>query len=356
MKKQAAKWVIGIGKYIVGFGILAAVIYGYWEPNAEKGSPGLRDLLRGPIAWQWLLACLLLMVVTFSLQIVRWYLLARSLDVPFKLRRAFELGLLGLFGNTFLPGSVGGDFFKAYLLAKDSPGQRTAAVSTVLMDRGFGLFGLLLFTAVLGSIAWANGDARILANAELQWMVLATAAIAGTCIIGFLLLGFVTRRGVDRVADWLRSLPKAGVVLSDLWQAVCLFRRRMRVMGYGVLLTAASHFAIVLTFYFAASVFPPEHPETDLATLPELMVIAPIGFVAQALPLAPGGLGVGEAVFAGLYRLADRPGSQGVIARLAMRIAEWLIALAAWIVYFRMREELRAASVEVKQVHGAASG
>ena len=115
-------------------------------------------------------------------------------------------------------------------------------------------------------------------------MVLATAAIAGTCIIGFLLLGFVTRRGVDRVADWLRSLPKAGVVLSDLWQAVCLFRRRMRVMGYGVLLTAASHFAIVLTFYFAASVFPPEHPETDLATLPELMVIAPIGFVAQALP------------------------------------------------------------------------
>ena len=98
------------------------------------------------------------MVVTFSLQIVRWYLLARSLGVPFKLRRAFQLGLLGLFGNTFLPGSVGGDFFKAYLLAKDSPGQRTAAVSTVLMDRGFGLFGLLLFTAVLGSIAWANGD------------------------------------------------------------------------------------------------------------------------------------------------------------------------------------------------------
>ena len=128
-----------------------------------------------------------------------------------------------------------------------------------------------------------------------------------------------------------------------------MFRQRMRVMSYGVLLTAASHFAIVFTFYFAASVFPPEHPETDLATLPELMVIAPIGFVAQALPLAPGGLGVGEAVFAGLYRLADRPGSQGVIARLSMRIAEWLIALAAWIVYFRMREELRAASEDVRQ-------
>ena len=355
MEKQAAKWVVGIGKYVVGFAILAAVIHGYWEPNAEKASPGLRDLLRGPIAWQSLLACLLLMIVTFLLQIVRWYLLVRSLEIPFKLRRAFQLGLLGLFGNTFLPGSVGGDFFKAYLIGKDSPGQRTAAVSTVLMDRGFGLFGLLLFAAVLGSIAWAGGDARVLANAELQWMILATAAIAGACAIGFLLLGFIPQRGVDGIADWLRSRSRIGAVLANLWQAVCMFRRRMRIMGYGLLLTAVSHFAIVITFYFAASVFPSKHPETDTATLPELMVIAPIGFVAQALPLAPGGLGVGEAAFAGLYRLADRPGSQGVIARLSMRIAEWLIALAAWFVYLRLREELGAASEGVKQEQAAPS-
>jgi hypothetical protein len=60
VRKQAAKWIVGPGKYVVGFGILAAVIYKYWEPNAEKGSPGLRDLLQGAIAWEWLLACLLL--------------------------------------------------------------------------------------------------------------------------------------------------------------------------------------------------------------------------------------------------------------------------------------------------------
>ena len=342
------RWIVRVGKYVAGFGILAAVIYKYWEPDAETSSPGLRDLLQGPIAWEWLLACLLLLVVTFSLQIVRWYLLVRSLNIPFTLWHAFQLGLLGLFGNTFLPGSVGGDFFKAYFLAKDSPGQRTAAVSTVLIDRGFGLFGLILFAAVLGSIAWANGDARILANADLQWMVKITAAIAGGSILGFLLLGFLPQRRVDRFAERLRLVPKVGVVLANLWYAVWEFRRQMRVMGYGVALTAASHLAIVFTFHVAARVFPPEHPETDLATLPELMVIAPIGFLAQALPLAPGGVGVGEAVFAGLYRLADRPESQGVIARLAMRIAEWVLALFAWIVYFRMRKELRAAKADAK--------
>jgi glycosyltransferase 2 family protein len=348
VKKQATKWVVGIGKYVIGFGLLAAVIYNYWEPHAERGSPGLRDLLRGPIAWEWLLACLLLLVVTFSLQTVRWYLLVRSLNIPFKLWHAFQLGLLGLFGNTFLPGSVGGDFFKAYFLAKNSPGRRTAAVSTVLMDRAFGLFGLILFAAVLGSIAWANGEASIRANANLQWMVKVTAAIAGGGILGFLLLGFLPQRRVDRVAEWLRLFPKVGVVFANLWYAISEFRKHMRVMGCAVLLTAVSQFAIVFTFYVAARVFPPVHPETDLATLPELIVIAPIGFIAQALPLAPGGVGVGEAAFAGLYGLAGRPESQGVIARLAMRIAELVLALVAWIVYFRMREEVRAAKEEAK--------
>jgi uncharacterized membrane protein YbhN (UPF0104 family) len=353
VKKQAVKWVFAIGKYVVGFGLLAAVIYHYWEPDAEKGSPGLRDLLQGPIAWEWLLMCLLLIVVAFSLQIVRWYLLVRSLNIPFTLWRAFQLSLLGLFGNTFLPGSVGGDFFKAYFLAKVSPGQRTAAVSTVLMDRGMGLFGLVLFAAVLGGVAWASGDARILANAELQWIVKVTAAISGGSILGFLFLGLLPQRRVDHFADWLRSLPNVGVVFANLWYAVWEFRRHMRVMGSGLLLSAAAHFLLILSFHVAAQVFPPEHPETDVATLSELMVIAPIGFIAQTLPLAPGGVGVGEAAFAGLYRLADRPASRGVIARLAMRVAEWMLAFAAWIVYFQMRKELRAAA---EQAEGDSGG
>jgi uncharacterized membrane protein YbhN (UPF0104 family) len=124
-------------------------------------------------------------------------------------------------------------------------------------------------------------------------------------------------------------------------------------MGYGVALSAAAHFALVFSFHVGAKVFPPERPEIDLATLPELMVVAPIGLIAQALPLAPGGVGVGEAAFAGLYRLADRPESRGVIARLAVRIAEWLLALAAWIVYFQMRKQLRAAEENAKRGGGS---
>src|SRR5262249_15439454 len=235
--------------------------------------PGLRDLLRGPIEWEWLLACSLLIVVQVSLQIVRWYLLVRSLNIRLKLARAYQLGLLGFVGNTFLPGAVGGDLFRAYFLARDSAGQRTAAVSAVLMDRGLGFFGLMFFAAAAGSAAWANGDARMLANAELQLLVIGTAALAGGTALGFLLLRFLPGRGVERFAGYLRSLPKVGVVLANLWYAFWEFRQHMRVVGYAVVLTAAAQFAMVLTFYFAARVFPSEHPETDLATPAEVMVI-----------------------------------------------------------------------------------
>jgi uncharacterized membrane protein YbhN (UPF0104 family) len=339
-------WVVGVGKYLVGFGILAAVMYRYWEPDLERGMPGVRDLLRGPIEWQWLLACWLLIVVGFSLQILRWYLLVRTLNIPLKLSRAYQLGLLGLVGNTFLPGAVGGDFFRAYFLAKDSPGRRTAAVLAVLMDRGFGLFGLMFFAATVGLAAWMSGDARMLANADLQWLVIVTAAIAGGSILGFLALGLLPGRGAERLAGHLRALPAVGVVFANLWYAVWEFRQHLRVMGYGVVLTAVSQLAMVLAFYLAARVFPPSNPDAELATLPEVMVIAPIGFLVQALPLAPGGVGVSEAAFAGLYRLADRPETQGVVARLAMRIAELALALLAWIAYFRMRKELRKAKAD----------
>src|SRR5579883_536346 len=63
---------------------------------------------------------------------------------------------------------------------------------------GNGLFGLILFTAVTGSVAWILGDARIKNNLELQWLIQAMAGIAGGSAIGFLLLGLLPQRRVDR--------------------------------------------------------------------------------------------------------------------------------------------------------------
>ena len=117
--------------------------------------------------------------IALSLQLFRWFILIRALDLPFSLRNTFRLGMVGVFYNTFLPGSVGGDLLKAYFIAKEHPERKARAIATVIADRALGLFGLILFVAALGSLAWAGGDARIIATPGLQWLIKLMAAHRG---------------------------------------------------------------------------------------------------------------------------------------------------------------------------------
>lgn len=356
MKKHAAKWLKGVGKYLIGFGLLGLIIYVYWDPKPDpKGGPdrpGVGQLLQGPIAFEWLGVAALLMVGAAALQIYRWYLLVRALDLPFSVRNAYRLSLVGIFYNTFIPGSVGGDLVKAYFIAHAHPERKTRAVASVIADRALGLFGLILFVAVLGSIAWGTGDPRINGNPDLQWIVKLMAGIAGGSVVGFLLLGLVLHRE-EIFADRLRrNVPKVGNSLAEMWYAVCEYRKRMKVVALGVLLSAASHFALVFAFHSASRVFPPvppADPAVELATLSEHMVIAPIGFIAQAIPITPGGVGVAEGVFAWLYKLSGRPESRGMIARLSLRLVEWLIGLSGYLVYLRMKSEVKELEHEVEE-------
>lgn len=361
VKKHAAKWLVPFLKYGVGFGLLAFVISKYWDTKTVTKTdpatgiettlttPGIGELLQGPIAFEWLLGAALLMSGAAALQIYRWYLLVRALDLPFEVRNAYRLSLVGIFYNTFIPGSVGGDLVKAYFIAHAHPERKSRAVASVIADRALGLFGLILFVAVLGSAAWALGDARISANPDLQKIVKVTAGIATASVLGFLLLGLLPSRRVDRFAGRLKAVPKLGHTLAEMWYAVWMYRQRLKVMALGVVLSAASHFGLVFAFHCASQVFPPTAPGQEPASLSEHMVIAPIGFIAQAIPLTPGGVGVAEGVFAWLYKLSGRPVERGIIARLSLRLVEWLIALSGYLVFLSMRAEVREIQHEMEE-------
>lgn len=340
MKKHAAATLKGLLKYGIGFGLLAYVINRYWSDNPETGAPGLKTLLEGPIDFGALGFAAVLVATALSLQLFRWYILIRALDLPFSLRNTFRLGMVGVFYNTFLPGSVGGDLLKAYFIAKEHPERKARAIATVIADRALGLFGLILFVAALGSMAWAGGDARIEATPGLQRLIKLMAGIAGGSILGFLALGYLPERRVERFARRLKWFPKIGKSLVEFWYTLVTYRQRMRAVVLCVGLSALSHFALVFAFHSASRVFPPANPEVEQATLAEHMVVAPIGFIVQALPVSPGGVGVGEAAFAGLYKLSGRPQSRGVIARLSLRVVEWIIGLIGYLVYLRMKKEL----------------
>lgn len=286
------------------------------------------------------------------IQYVRWYLLVRALHLPFTLRNAFRLGLVGTFYNTFLPGSIGGDFVKAFFIAQGHPDRRAAAVATVFADRLFGLFGLILFAGVVGGTFWALGDEKIAGNPKLRGVVTVCGILAAVAMVSYIVLGFLPLRRAHRFGDRLASLPKVGPTFKELWYTVWTYRQRPGTVLAAVGLSAIVHTGFVLIFFLAIQVFPPAETAL-LATLPEIFVIAPMGYIVQALIPLPGGIGGGELTFGGLYDLI-RPGAAdiGLAGRLTMRLVEWSVGLMGYIAYLRMRGELPIASAEEAEESG----
>jgi hypothetical protein len=111
-----------------------------------------------------------------------------------------------------------------------------------------------------------------------------------------------------------------------------------------IAMTACVHMVFVLMFYLAVRVFPADDP----ASFPENLVIAPVGYIAQAFFPAPGGVGGGEYIFGYLYKLLGRPEETGVIGRLTLRVNEWAIGIVGLFFYLRMRDELKVVEEEVE--------
>lgn len=155
VKKHARSLIVGLLKYGIGFGLLAYVLITNWNPKGEN--PGIGGLLEQSPNLPIFIGLAAIAVACTSLQFVRWFVLVRALNLPFTIQNAFRLGLVGCFYNAFLPGSVGGDLVKAYIIARDTPGKHSA-VATVIADRLVGLFGLIWFAAAFGGGFWLADD------------------------------------------------------------------------------------------------------------------------------------------------------------------------------------------------------
>src|SRR5690606_15351070 len=127
---------------------------------------------------------LVIILVGFSCNFIRWYLLVRGLDLTFHLRDAFRLGSLGFMLNQVMPGSVGGDLFRAAFLAHEQPGRRTEAVASVFIDRFVGLVAMLLVAS--GALLLTGRATQRSALLESLQVFIGIAAVVG--ILGMLLL------------------------------------------------------------------------------------------------------------------------------------------------------------------------
>jgi len=73
----------------------------------------------------------------------------RAIGVPLAEAENLRLYWLGMYYNLFLPGGIGGDGYKVYLLRQRFPGKTTALVRALLLDRVSGVLALGVLAGVL---------------------------------------------------------------------------------------------------------------------------------------------------------------------------------------------------------------
>lgn len=320
------KYVLPIAKFALAVGIIGYLLTTIDRQELSALSSRSKNW---PLLATGLACCMTAVCVTFA----RWYLLVRTLDLPFTAKEAFRLGFLGYLLNFVSLGSVGGDLFKAFFIARDNPGRRTEAVSTVIVDRLFGLYMLLVMTSIaliVGGAIDKSPEVATIAGTTFA------ATIIGAIGIAFVLTPWAT---APRIIELIRKVPIAGGPLSQFATAMRVYRTRPLTLIIGALLSLSVHSLFAIGIFSAAQGIYPETP-----TLTEHMVIVPLSMVAGALPATPAGLGTFEAAMDQLYAIVPAvkaSSSAGVIVALVYRLITIVIAAIGGCYYVAGRREVQ---------------
>lgn len=299
----------------------------------------LSDFARREKNWYVLSAAFALCGLGTCLTFLRWYLLVWGLDFPFRLRDAFRLGFLGLVFNYFGPGLVGGDMFKAVIVAREQASRRTVAAATVLLDRVLGMISLFQLGALATLAVEPFLAPRI--HRAVCWGLWG-GSLAG--LVGV----FVLVRPILTHPWWIARLgriPVIGRLLVDVVAGFSLYQNKPRLLLVAILIGIVSHAAFVGALYSCALALGGWAPSLWMH-----LFFMPAAIVLGLLP-TPGGIGPLEWAIQEAYGFAAMaasidPGAaraEGLFAAMAFRLVQMVFVALGAAYYLTARKEIEAA-------------
>jgi uncharacterized protein (TIRG00374 family) len=301
--------------------VLGAVLLLYLSVSGVISWSSLERLLE---AWPLTLLAFLLVLGDHLTTALRLRILLQARALNLSLADSIRLTLIGTFFNACLPGSVGGDAFKIYYASAGARGKRIEVATVMMLDRVVGLFTLLtwplVFAPFFSTLVGASDAARVL-------LVLAGAMAAG--VLAMLLLGMaLATKGRRLVSRLLAFLPFGiGARVERMLETVHLYHRNPGALAAALGVSFLSYAQVVgATLVVARVLYPADFDWT-------MVFFIPLGFLGNALPVTPGGLGVGEAVFENLFALFGLPG--GAETLLGWRVLNVLVGLIGLFFYLQ---------------------
>jgi uncharacterized protein (TIRG00374 family) len=234
--------------------------------------------------WPLLLTGFLIFFVCLLLCAYRWQLLLRAQDLNLSFGRVLMLYFVGNFFNTMLPGVTGGDLVKAIYAAHEAPHKKTAAVSTVVIDRIVGLIALILLTVVIMLIRLP----LFLSSPPMKIALVLNMSLLVVTILGFFVL--FRRNLLEHWAFFKRLEERTalGEIIGKAYNAFHVCMTHPVLLAKTLLISVINHLTYVVMIYFMGRAL-----GINLSFFDYVTAFLIINAVA-AIPLTPGGMGVRE--------------------------------------------------------------
>lgn len=251
----------------------------------------LKGVEPGFLVW----AVALYLVVGMSTLAKRFNIICGANGLEIGFLEAFQLTLIGIFFNNFLPTSVGGDLVKAYCASQKSK-RRLESFSSVLIDRIFGLFTFVLLPSVTLIFVFKSVRSSVIA------IVYASMAVALLAI-----LFIFNRKVAEKFKCILNLFPHSHIAdkIKKVYDSLHAFRNRRALLVLALALSLVGQVVAIWVIYLMALAL---KIQTGFFML---LLLVPIIHLVSMLP-SLNGLGIREGAF--VYFLGPLMGSDAALA------------------------------------------
>lgn len=323
MRKKAKNLIIQALKIVFAVGLI------FWLVQSGKlNFKALANLLQP----QYLIAGFLLIFANMYLTSERWRMLLQTQNHHQNSWQTYKLTMIGIFFNFAVPGGVGGDLVKAFYFTKDHPESKMTAATSVLMDRVLGLYAMIVMALIAMLFDWRHVQANN--SLQLLWTLILSLFLITTVSFFFIFSQKIYDRGLFK--SLLQKLPWHSKT-TRIYESLHLYGRNYKYLLASVIISLLAQTFSIL-FMILAGTASGLGGEMSWHTY---FLVAPLGFMATAVPIAPAGVGVGQAAFYFLFNIYTGHATDlGPTVITALQVAQFLSGLLGAYFYMQRKERV----------------
>jgi len=246
--------------------------YLYTKIDTQQTIATLKSVNLNYLFLAWFIFMVINVIILF-----RWYVLIKALSLSVPVRDVIRYFLIGLFGNLFLPSSIGGDILRIMGLCKSSS-QKSRVFASVLLDRLSGFAAIVLVAISVFVLGYGFIDEKSL--------------IIPIALMGFASLIVIFVLFNERVYSFccriFNKLPRFKKNLMRMHYDIMLLKDKQREGWKAIMLSCLSQVTLAFVFFLIAKAL---HQDIRMVYF---FIFVPMICVVSSLP-SIGGLGVREA-------------------------------------------------------------